>query len=58
MLGLGVWDLKKGKAIHMEIEKQMSGKQMFARPEEKWTLISRSYCCPPHLAHILGGYLW
>ena len=41
----------------MEMEKQISGKQMFARPEEKWTLISRSYCCPPHLAHILGGYL-
>ena len=32
MLGVVVWDFRVGKAIEIEIEKQMFDKQMFAGP--------------------------
>jgi len=37
-LGVVAWDFKKRKAGHMEMEKQMFGKQMLAGPRRNnWT---------------------
>ena len=34
MLGLGGWDLRGGKAIHVEMEKHVFGKRVLAGPAE------------------------
>ena len=52
ILNTGCWEWWFGisKAIHMEVEKQLFGKQMFAGPvclvnkqDTEWTLISKNF---------------
>ena len=59
MFGASQWR----KAIHMEMEKQMSGKQILLGPEEtvrhsvEMGSLGSAKFLPPHLAHILCRYL-
>ena len=62
MLWVVVWDFKSKEGIHMEMEKQMVGKPVFAGPcRDHGTqngLQATLEFPPPHLTHILCRDLW